>query len=90
MCFTIHLATPKVKETVHNMLVRPKIEYRSIAGNPWHKHRLILVHLKEKHPKSAARFILNDQFRRTSVCIRMCLKKHGWDTLETLWLQHQL
>ena len=31
---TVHPATPKVKETAYNMLIRPKLEYATVACNP--------------------------------------------------------
>ncbi|KAK2174382.1 hypothetical protein NP493_805g02028 [Ridgeia piscesae] len=29
--FTLHPATPKVKETAYNMLIKPKLEYATVA-----------------------------------------------------------
>ena len=52
---TLHLATPKVKETAYNMLVRSKLEQETIAWNPYTQNNIDTL---EKIQRSAARFTL--------------------------------
>ena len=82
---TLHPATPKVKETAYNMLIRPKLEYATVAWNP---HKQNNIDTLEKIQRSAARFTLNDHRRKTSTT--ELINKLGWETLETRQIQHQL
>ena len=82
---TLHPATPKVKETAYNMLIRPKLEYATVAWNPQKQNNIDTL---EKNQRSAARFTLNDHRRKTSTT--ELIKKLGWETLETRRIQHQL
>ena len=67
------------------MLVRPKLEYGSIA---WSPHTQNNIDTLEKIHRSAARFVVHDHRRTTSVTHMQ--GKLGWQTLETRRLQHQL
>ena len=82
---TLYPAKPKVKEAAYNMLVRPKLEYGAIAWNPHTKNNIDTL---EKIHRSAARFVVHDHRRTTSVT--HIQSKLGWQTLETRRLQHQL
>ena len=82
---TLHPATPKVKETAYNMLIRPKLEYAIVAWNP---HKQNKINTLEKIKRSTARFTLNDHRRKTSTT--ELINKLGWETLETRRIQHQL
>ena len=67
------------------MLVRPKLEYGAIAGNP---HTQNNIDTLEKIHRRAARFVVHGHRRTTSVT--HIQSKLGWQTLETRRLQHQL
>ena len=67
------------------MLVRPKLEYGAIAWNPHTKNNIDTL---EKIHRSAARFVVHDHRRTTSVT--HIQSKLDWQTLETRPLQHQL
>ena len=82
---TLYPAKPKVKEAAYNMLVRQKLEYGAIAWNP---HTQNNIDTLEKIHRSAARFVVHDHCRTTSVT--HIQSKLGWQTLETRRLQHQL
>ena len=82
---TLYPAKPKVREAAYNMLVRPKLEYGSIA---WSPHTQNNIDTLEKIHRSAARFVAHDHRRTTSVTHMQ--GKLGWQTLETRRLQHQL
>ena len=82
---TLYPAKPKVREAAYNMLVRPKLEYGSIA---WSPHTQNNIDTLEKIHRSAARFVVHDHRRTTSVTHMQ--DKLGWQTLETRRLQHQL
>ena len=82
---TLYPAKPKVREAAYNMLVRPKLEYGSIA---WSPHTQNNIDTLEKIHRSAARFVVHDHRRTTSVTHMQ--GKLGWQTLETRRLQHQL
>ena len=81
---TLYPAKPKVKEAAYNMLVRPKLEYGAIGWNP---HTQNNINTLEKIHRSAARFVVHDHRRTTSVT--HIQSKLGWQTLETRRLQHQ-
>ena len=81
---TLYPAKPKVREAAYNMLVRPKFEYGSIA---WSPHTQNNIDTLEKIHRSAARFVVHDHRRTTSVTHMQ--GKLGWQTLETRRLQHQ-
>ena len=59
------------------MLVRPKLEYGAIAWNP---HTQNNIDTMEKIRRSAARFVVHDHRRTTSVT--HIQSKLGWQTLE--------
>ena len=82
---TIYPAKPKVKEAAYNMLVRPKLEYGAIA---WNTHIQNNIDTLEKMHRSAARFVVHDHRRTTSVT--HIQSKLGWQTLETRRLHQQL
>ena len=82
---TLHPATPKVKETAYNLLIRPKLEYAIVAWNTYKQNNIDIL---EKIQRSAARFTLNDHRRKTSTT--ELINKLGWETLETRRIQHQL
>ena len=68
----------EVKKTVYTSLVRPLLEYSSCVWDPsaeGTKHDLEMVQ------RRAARFVLNDYYRTSSVT-RM-LSEIGWEDLET-------
>ena len=72
---TLHPATPKVKETAYNMLIRPKLEYATLAWNP---HKQNNIDTLEKIQRSAATFTLNDHTCKTSTT--ELINKLGWET----------
>ena len=74
---TLGSCKPDVKETVCNMLVRPKHEYASPIWNP-----LTITQIKhlEKLQHCAARFIKNDHRRQTATTDLIATL--GWPTLE--------
>ena len=67
------------------MLVWPKLEYGSIA---WSPHTQNNIDTLENIHRSAARLLVHDHRRTTSVTHMQ--GKLGWQTLETRRLQHQL
>ena len=67
------------------MLVRPKLEYGAIAWNPHTQNKIDTL---EKIYRSAARFVVHDHRRTTSVT--HIPSKLGWQTLQTRRLQQQL
>ena len=67
------------------MLIRPKLEYATVAWNP---HKQNNIDTLEKIQRSAARFTLNDHRRKTSTT--ELINKLCWETLETRRIQHQL
>ena len=69
------------------MLVRPKLEYGAIAWNP---HTQNNIDTLDRIDRSAVRFVVHDHHRTTSVILIHIQSKHGWQTLETRRLQHQL
>ena len=82
---TLNACDPSVKETAFKTLVRPRLEYGSTAWNP---HTTSHVEQLEKVQRSAARFVVND-YRRTSSVTAM-IAKLGWQSLEWRRLQQQL
>ena len=66
-----------VKETVYTSLVRPLLEYASCVWDPSGEG---LKHEIERVQRRAARFVLDDYARTSSV--DAMLSKIGWDTLE--------
>ena len=82
---TLYPAKLKVREAAYNMLVRPKLEYGSIA---WSPHTQNNIDTLEKIHRSAARFVVHDHRRTTSVTHMQ--GKLGWQTLEIRRLQPQL
>ena len=70
------------------LLVRPKLEYGSIAWNP---HTQNNIDTLEKIHRSATRFVVHDHRRhRLTTSVTHMQSKPGWQTLETRRLQHQL
>ena len=65
--------------------IRLRLEYGSIA---WSPHTQNNIDTLEKIHRSAARFVVHDHHRTTSVTHMQ--GKLGWQTLETRRLQHQL
>ena len=66
------------------MLIRPKLEYATIAWNP---HKQNNIDTLKKIQRSAARFSLNDHRRKSTTEL---INKLGWETLETRRIQHQV
>ena len=66
-----------VKETVYTSLVRPLLEYASCVWDPSGEG---LKHEIERVQRRAARFVLDDYVRTSSV--DDMLSNIGWDTLE--------
>ena len=67
------------------MLIRPKLEYATVAWNPYKQNNIDTL---DKIQRSAARFTLNAHRRKTSTT--KLINKLGWETLETRRIQHQL
>ena len=67
----------KVKETVYLSMVRPLLEYASCVWDPCEEGR---KHELEMVQRRAARFVLNDYNRTSSV--KSMLSKIGWEILE--------
>ena len=74
-----------VKATAYKTLVRPRLEYGTCAWNPYTSLQVGKI---EKVQRSAARFVVNDH-RRTSSVTAM-LEQLGWQSLESRRLQQQL
>ena len=66
------------------MLIRPKLEYATVAWNPNKQNNIDTL----KNLKNAARLTLNDHRHKTSTT--ELINKLGWETLETRRIQHQL
>ena len=66
-----------VKETVYTSLIRPLLEYASCVWDPSGER---LKHELEMVQRRAARFVLDDYDRNSSV--NDMLSKIGWNTLE--------
>lgn len=82
---TLKSCSPQVKETAYKMLVRPKLEYGSTTWNP---HTDTQVNKIESIQRKAARFVVNDHRRTTSVT--GILNHLTWETLEMRRLKQQL
>ena len=66
----------KVKEAAYNTYVRPQLEYCSVVWHPWQKY---LTDKLELVQRSAARYVLNDYDRESSVSAMLATL--GWKTL---------
>ena len=72
---TLYPAKPKVKEAAYNMLVRPTLEYGSIAWNP---HSQTNIDTLEKIHRSATRFIVGLHDHRCTTSVTHMQSKLGW------------
>ena len=75
----LHCCSTKVKKSAYETLVRPKLEYATTA---WSPHTTKAKQRLESVQRSAARFVLGDYRRRSSVT--QMLNDIGWDSLDTL------
>ena len=74
---SISSCSPAVKARAYSCLVRPTIEYASVA---WSPHTQRDIKAVESVQRRAARFFLNDYTRESSVAAM--LESVGWDSLE--------
>ena len=82
---TLYPCKPEVKANAYKTLVRPKLEY---AAQVWSPHSSKGIHKIERVQRAAARFVLNDH-RRTSSVTSM-LERLNWPSLETRRMHQQL
>ena len=75
---TLHAASPQVRQTAYEVLVRPKLEFARYA---WAPHTKTGIQTIERVQRSAARF-LNGEYRRTSCVSDMCINLM-WNSLYT-------
>ena len=59
---TLHAAPPQVRQTAYEVLVRPTLEFATCA---WARHTKTGIQTIERVQRSAARFVIGD-YRRTS------------------------
>jgi len=74
---TLHPCSTEVKTRAYLALVRPRLEYAAAA---WSPHTQVDVANLERVQRNAARFVLGDYNRDSSVT--EMLKRLEWDTLE--------
>ena len=74
---SISSCSPAVKARAYSCLVRPIVECASVA---WSPHTQRDIKAVESVPRRAARFVLNDYTRKTSVAAM--LESVGWDSFE--------
>ena len=74
----LHSCSKPIKEVAYKTLVRSKLEYAAAVWDPYHiKHKRSL----EKIQRRAARFVLNDYNKKSSVT--QMLSDLHWESLET-------
>ena len=82
---TLGPCSREVKELEYSSLVWPKLEYGSVAWNPHSQHS---VDKLQRVQMAAARFVMNDHRRSTSVSD--LLNTLNWKSLESRRLHSQL
>ena len=73
----IQTSNKKIKETAYKTYVRPQLEYCNTIWHPWQEK---LSHSIERVQRAAARYVMNDYSRHSSVT--SMLETLKWQTLE--------